>query len=214
MRASNSCRLRCFLWGLVSGPLLATILLAILVGLGLPQIGHWLERPAELARADAIVVLSGGGPARMLHGMTLYQQGWAPELWYTGDIPMPALTSFTDGQLARDFAVTRGVPLEDIRLLPTTSTWEDGREIAALALQEQVHRIIIVTNWSHSRRALCVMREPLAGAGVQVFYSSPPMLTYGPDNWWQQEDGLVAVVNEMIKFGFYGVRYGLAPWRC
>ena len=41
MRASNSCRLRRFLWGLVSGPFLATILLAILVGLGLPQIGNW-----------------------------------------------------------------------------------------------------------------------------------------------------------------------------
>ena len=214
MTASRSCRLRWFLWGLVSGPLLATILLALLVGLGLPPIGHWLARPAELGHADAIVVLSGGGPERMVHGITLYKQDWAPELWYTGNRPIPALTSFTDGQFARDFALAQGVPDKAIRLLPTTSTWEDGREIAALARAEGVRSIIIVTDWYHSRRALCVIRKGLAGSDVKVFFRSPPMLTYGPDNWWQHEDGLVAVTNELIKTGFYWWRYGLSPWRC
>ena len=40
------------------------------------------------------------------------------------------------------------------------------------------------------------------------------MLTYGPENWWQHEDGLVAVTNELIKFGFYWWHYGLVPWQC
>lgn len=211
---SISCRLRWFLRGLISGPLLATILLAILVGLGLPQIGNWLDQPAELGHADAIVVLSGGGPGRMFHGIALYQQGWAPELWYTGDRPIPAMTSFTDAQLARDFALAQGVPAEAIHLLPTTSTWEDGQEIASLAHQEDIHNIIVVTDWYHSRRALCVIKKGLADADVQVYFSSPPALTYGPDNWWQHEDGLVAVTNELIKFGFYWWRYGLIPWQC
>jgi len=211
---ATSCRLKYFLLGLVSGPLLSAILLIAVIGSELPTIGNWLNRPSLLNQADAIVVLSGGGPERMVQGITLYKQGWAPELWYTGNRPIPAMTSFTDGQLARDFALAQGVPDEAIRLLPTASTWEDGREIASLVRQEAIHSIIVVTDWYHSRRALCVIQRRLAGADVQMFFSSPPMLTYGPGNWWQHEDGLVAVTNELIKTGFYWWRYGLIPWRC
>ena len=213
MTAPRPRSFRCFLLGLVSAPLLLALLLLVTARLWLPAIGQWLAFPPQISASDAIVVLSGGGPERIVQGIALYRQGLAPELWYTGDRSISAMSNFTDGQFARDFALAQGIPADAIRLLPTTSTWEDGQEIALLADQEQLHSLLIVTNWYHSRRALCVIRRHLAGE-VQLYYSPPPMLTYGPDDWWRQEDGLVAVVNEMIKFGFYGVRYGLAPWRC
>jgi len=52
-----------------------------------------------------------------------------------------------------------------------------------------------------------------AEAGVQGLYSVPPTVTYGPDHWWRHEEGLVLVVNELIKFGFYWWHYGKIPWR-
>lgn len=199
----------------LAGALLAASVLAIVTArLWLPAIGNWLVRPSQLNQADAIVVLSGGGPERLTHGITLYQQDLAPELWYTGDAPIPTMTSFTDGQFARQFAIEQGVPAEAIHLLETTSTREDGQQIAAAVRQRGLRRLLIVTNWYHSRRALCVVRQQLADSGVTVYYDPPPALTYGPDNWWQQENGLVAVINELIKFGFYWWQYGLVPWRC
>lgn len=193
---------------------LLLVVVVLTASLWLPGIGRWLARPATTTPADAIVVLSGGGPERMMHGIALYNQGLAPQLWYTGDAPIPAMTNFTDGQFARRLAIEQGVAPEAIHLLETTSTWEDGQEIAAQVSQTHARRILVVTNWYHSRRALCVVRHHLAGLAVEVDYAAPPAQTYGPANWWQQEEGLVDVLSELIKFGFYWWRYGLAPWRC
>jgi len=212
--ATKSCRLRYFLFGVVTGPIMLTMLGIIIIRLNLSAIGYWLERPVELGQADAIVVLGGGWPERMLYGVTLYRQGWAPELWFTGNLPIPATSSFTAEQLVRDFASAQDVPGTAIRLLPTTNTWEDGREIATLARQEDVQSIIVVTDWHHSRRALCVIRKWLTGSNVTVFFSSPPILTSSPDNWWHYEEGLVAVTNELIKTGYYWWRYDMIPWQC
>jgi len=98
--------------------------------------------------------------------------------------------------------------------MPTTSTWEDGREIAALVRQEGVHSILLITDWYHSRRALCVVRRQLAPDSITLYYEPPPTVAYNPDNWWHSEDGLVSVVNELVKFGFYWWHYGVAPWQC
>lgn len=149
-----------------------------------------------------------------MQGIELYRQGLAPQLWYTGDVPFPQMANFTDGQLARRFAIDQGVPPEKIRLLPTTSTWEDGQAIATAMNRNGTRRILVVTTWYHSRRALCVIQRQLMGTGIVVYYSAPPSVPYGPENWWQKEEGLVAVSNELLKFGLYWWKYGLAPFEC
>jgi Fuc2NAc and GlcNAc transferase len=180
----------------------------------LNSLGQWLAMPPQVAHADAIVVLSGGGPERLMHGITLYKEGLAPRLWYTGDALASGMTTFTDAQLARKFAIEQGVPLEAISLLSTTSTWEDGREIAAKVSRERIQSVLLVTDWYHSQRALCVVRQQLSSTGATLYYSPPPALTYGPGDWWHNEDGLVAVSTELIKFSLYRLKYDLTPWRC
>jgi len=204
--------LPCFLLGLVGVPLLMTIVLLVSASLWLPLIGLWLAQPTCIDKADAIVVLSGGGPSRLTRGIALYKQGLAPELWYTGDVPVEKMTRFTDGRLARQFALADGVPEDAIHLLATTSTWEDGLEIAKLAGNRQIRSILVVTSWYHSRRGLSVIRHHLGRSRVVVYFSASDNLSCGPENWWQKEAGLVAVVNELIKFGYYWWRYGLFPW--
>ena len=41
--------------------------------------------------------------------------------------------------------------------------------------------------------------------------SAPDDPRYAPDHWWTTEEGLVAVVTELLKLGFYWARYGIAP---
>jgi len=200
--------------GCLAGVLLLIVGVLLTAGLWLPGLGHFLTAPVQDGRADAIVVLSGGGLERAMHGITLYHQGLAPQLWFTGDAPLPISITFTDALWAQELAEEQGVPASAIQRLRTTSTWEDGQEIARAVRQAGVHRLLVVTDWYHARRALCILRRELAGDDVQVLFSPPPTLTYGPDDWWRREDGLVAVVNEYIKTGFYWWRYGVAPWQC
>jgi len=44
-----------------------------------------------------------------------------------------------------------------------------------------------------------------------MHHSAAPDPRYDASRWWRTEEGLVAVVNEVIKLGFYWVRYGIAP---
>lgn len=200
--------------GCLAGALLLIASVLLTAGLWLPGLGHFLTAPVQEGQADAIVVLSGGGPERAMHGIGLYHRGLAPQLWFTGDAPPPMLITFTDARWAQELAEQQGVPASAIRRLRTTSTWEDGQEIARTVRETGINRLLIVTDWYHARRALGILCRELAGDDVEVLFSPPPPLTYGPSDWWRQEHGLVAVVNEYIKTGFYWWRYGLAPWQC
>lgn len=188
-------------------------LFIVAAALSLSRAAYWLAQRPRVGRADVIVVLGGGHPQRILHGISLYQQGLAPELWHTGHVKESGRTA-SFGTSAVQLAVERGVPAEAIHLLPTTSTWEDGQEIKAFAERRQVNSILVVTSWYHSRRALCVIKQQFEGSGVSILYDPPSDLRYGPDRWWRDFDDWAAVLKELVKIGFYWPRYGLAPWRC
>jgi uncharacterized SAM-binding protein YcdF (DUF218 family) len=172
----------------------------------LPVIGRWLARPAtpNPRRADAIVV-NGGTSARTLYGVELYRQGLAPELWHTG---------YASGE-ARVTAMIaeRGVPSQSFRYLATTSTWSDGTQIAAAIRDRKLRNVLIVTDWWHSRRALCATQQQLEGYDVAIAFEPAPALA-GPEDWWQDEEMRGNVVSELAKLGYYAVRYGMAPWGC
>lgn len=210
-------RFRYWVIGIITGPLVFGLLLLCTAWLWLPFLGSWLLLPSQTVqkgRADVIVVLGGGGPERLMQGIELYKQGLAPQLWVTGDMPFSQMTNFTEGELAQRFAIEQGVPFGSIRLLATTSTWKDGQEIAAALQRMGARQVLVVTSWYHSRRAVCVLKRHLAGTQIVVFYHAPPIHTAGPEYWWQQEEGLVNVINEWFKFGLYWAKYGLGPFEC
>lgn len=193
--------------------LLATALLLVAARLGPPRVGQWLAYTLHIERADAIVVLAGGNPGRIMRAITLYKQGLAPELWHTGNVWAPDKI-MPPAQSGAQLAIEHGVPAEAIHLLATTNTWGDSQEIAVLAKERQVQSILIVTDWWHSRRALCAIKKQLAGSGIAVYYAPPTDPPYSPENWWHHKRGRITVFQELGKIGFYWVRYGVAPWRC
>src|SRR5881409_2682570 len=46
-------------------------------------VAGWLVVEDPLVSARAIVVLNGGFPFRAMEAASLYQQGWAPQVWLT-----------------------------------------------------------------------------------------------------------------------------------
>jgi len=189
------------------------VLGSITVGWWLPLIGRWLAQTPQPAPVDAIVVLGGGDPERIDHAVALYRQGLGRELWHTGNMSNLA-DSRSEASYVLRVAANNGVPATMTHLLTSTSTWEDAEVITTLASQQKTHSLLIVTHWTHSRRALCVIEHQLAGTGIQVYYDPPLTPAYTPDNWWQTSMGFRNGFVELVKIGFYWVQYGLAPWRC
>ncbi len=201
-----------FLFTLLYAVFVLAFLVVSTAGTWLPAIGHWFFVQTKVANADAIAILSGGGPERLCHGFELYKRGMAPEIWYTGDKPLETRSDFMDSEMALNFAARYGVPKEKIKLLPSTSTFEDGKSIAALVKEKKIKSLIVVTSWYHTRRAMNVLHHCLADTNVIIYISSSTNLPFTPDNWWRDEEGLVSVVNEAIKTALYWRRYGVAPF--
>ncbi len=205
----------------------STLIIAVLLLLGgvlvtnpqwyLVPIGAWLALPADPPSTQAeevVVVLGGGGQQRLLHGIALFRERAIPEIWYTGNMIPEKGRAFIDPLYARTYAMERGVPEERIKLLQSTSTWEDALAVKAMAEAENVSHLVIVTNYFHSRRAMCVLRHQLANTDVSLSFSPPLSDTYDAETWWQEEQSLVDVSEEWIKVLYYWGKYGVTPWTC
>lgn len=81
-----------FIDGFIALPILGLIIgyLALQAG-WLPAVGRWFVQTNEIHKADAIVILAGGGPERLCHGIELFKRGLAPAIWCTGDRRLPAI---------------------------------------------------------------------------------------------------------------------------
>lgn len=193
--------------------LLSLALLIISIPLLGRTIGAWLALPVDARPGDVIVVLGGGYPERIYAGLDLYDRGLAPEVWHTGDIPPPgAKLSLADR--AKLIGQRRGVPADAFTVLATHSTWEDGQVIAALARERGVHRLLIVTDWTHSRRALCVIRLHLAGSGIVATFAAAPPRSYAPQSWWYSPSGIWALRREIPAIFYYWYAYGVNSFSC
>src|SRR4051794_35040912 len=151
-----------------------TILLSLLIHSSPPEcwrchVGNWLDIPPRVHAADAIVVLGGSPGERLPIAVKLFQQGLAPEFWYTGAAEDAQQGEITSTQLTVQQAQAMGIPATALTLLATTNTWEDAEQIAATARARGIHSILVVTSWYHGRRALCAIHHELKDTDVEVY---------------------------------------------
>jgi len=116
-------------------------------------------------KVDVMVVLGGGSQVRPQHAAELFQAGAAPRILVTG--------AGDCGWCAR-WLETNGVPAADIWLEANArTTFENAKFSIPLLRQMGAHKVIIVTSWYHSRRALACFRHL---APDLQFYSRPAYL--------------------------------------
>lgn len=150
------------------------------------------------AKADELVVL-GGGDGRAERAAELYRQGAAPGVLVTGH-----------GDCASNVAVLErdGVPASVIVPEPTALTTRENALLAIPLLRKMgARRVILVTSWYHSRRALAVFRH---FAPDIEFASRPSYVEWEPRP--MNRTGYSAHVNiEYAKILDYWVSYGVWP---
>ena len=187
--------------------LICTAILTLTVILGpiwLPALGYWLVRPETMHAADVIVVHGGNNP-RTQYGIALYQRGFAPELWHTGYARNePRITAMMKAS---------AIPDQAFHWLSTLNTWSDGQAIVQTIQSRQIGSVLIITDWWHSRRALCALKQQLHNGAVKVYFTTAPATT-DPENWWHDNKTRLDVIHEVIGIAYYAVRYGMNPWGC
>jgi uncharacterized SAM-binding protein YcdF (DUF218 family) len=150
-------------------------------------------------KADALVVL-GGGEGRAERAAELYRQGAAPAIIVTG---------YGDCLSNIQTLERNGVPPAVIVAEPAAlTTLENATKSVPLLRALRAHRVILVTSWYHSRRALACFRHV---APDMEYFSRPSYDHFQPKP--PNRTGYSWRVNyEYVKLIGYWLSYGVWPW--
>ena len=180
-------------------------------------IGHFLSVDDTLSPADAVVVLGGeeSNFFRTQQAIRLFEEGYAPVVVFSGGTLEDAGIACSSAQLSLEAAQQLGLPGEAVMIAPEAqSTYDEAVNLNQLVQQHDWHSLIVVTDLFHTRRAALTFRTLFDQdhPGVTIYLSAPPDPRYDAARWWQTEQGLIAVLTEVLKLGFYWANYGIAPF--
>jgi len=153
----------------------------------------------EARRADIILVLGAaeyrGLPSPVLklrldHALALYQRRIAPRVLTTGG--SGGDPDFTEGEVARNYLVRKGIPAEAILVEPEgETTWHSIVVATEMMRRMDLHSCVLVSDGYHIYRAKRMMQSQ----GVEVWGSprqpTRPLTTWAAQwLWFRQAVGL------------------------
>src|SRR6058998_1665438 len=163
-------------------------------------------------RADAIVILAGSVPDRVLEAADLYHAGLAPRVVVTRErLPRGQAALRARGvrlPKSDELTVTAlrelGVPAGAIVVLHRrgVSTESEARTIARGACARRLRRLIVVTSRAHSRRARLILRQAL-GAGIALAMRPSRYDAFAAARWWRVRRDAKIVLSEYEKLANY-----------
>jgi uncharacterized SAM-binding protein YcdF (DUF218 family) len=184
------------------------VVLALLVGAAIlvfRGIGRWLVVQDPLEPADAIAVLTGGMPYRVVEAAKIYKQGLAPEVWLTTPLgpgeELEELGVEYRGEEVYNAEILQklGVPAGSIRVLnePIVDTEDEVRVISNELTRTRKKCVILVTSPPHTRRVRTLWKE-LVGANPRVLVRAAPEDPYDAARWWGNTRDAFSVVRETL----------------
>jgi len=184
-------------FGWLGGLLLLGLALLAVYAAAIVLSGPLLGAPDAAGRADVMVVLGGDGPARADQAAVLWRRGAAPRVLITGRGDCGTIA----GRMAAGGVKRAAIMLECF----SANTWQNAEFAAPLLAGMGAHKVLLVTNWFHARRALASFRAQCPDLDFSVDSVAAPSFAeiatgpYGP-----------AVLQEYPKTAFYAVRLWLA----
>ena len=150
--------------------------------------------------ADVAIVLGGSPEERALR---------AAQLYAAGEVPKIIVSGIGDTNRAALVLKLNGVALSDIIQEPDShNTFENARNSIGICRNMGYKRLVIVTSWYHSRRAMACFRTL---APDLTIYSRPSYAGYDQAATHGERNGFVRL--ECLKLIFYWSRHGIIPSR-
>jgi uncharacterized SAM-binding protein YcdF (DUF218 family) len=178
----------------------------------LVAVGRFLVTADPPAPAQAIVVLSGSLPDRILEAVDLYQAHLAPRIILTQEGLLPGLAVLRQrgGNMQerheqnQDIARQLGVPSEAISLVtaPAWSTLTEAQQVVAYLRRQGITSILLVTSKAHARRSAMTYRD-LAGETLAIRVCPSPYDNFAPEHWWQRRPLARRLLIEYLKLASY-----------
>lgn len=188
--------MRTFLLGVLTGALLAVVSGVVALAL----IGRALAVEDPLAKADVIVAISGDEGPRTETAVSLWQQGLAPLLLFSGASLDP--DSVSSGELMKREAVRLGVPAGAILVEPLSATTEENAKRTAEVMQQRgLHTAILVTSPYHQRRASVLFARAFEPVGLSFRNHPATDPAWDPDRWWMTDPPRNRTLVELAKLG-------------
>ena len=188
--------MRGFLVGLLVG-------IVLTVGLGVfgwAAVGHALAVEDPIEKADVIVAISGDTGARTNTAITLWKQGLAPLIVFSGAAIDP--DSVSSAEIMRREALRQGVPESATLIEPASaSTEENATEVARLMDQRKLRSAILVTSPYHQRRAALLFARAFERSGIVLRNYPARDPEWDPNLWWVRDPLRSRTLIELAKLG-------------
>jgi uncharacterized SAM-binding protein YcdF (DUF218 family) len=182
------------------------VVLAMAIGLLLlPVAGMFFSGSLLLVEdhdstADVMVVLGGEPTQRPPRAIELFKQGAAPVVIVSGN---------GDCDDVRRLLEYGGVPASAIQTeCSSVSTMQNAHFCVPLLRALGAHKVILVTSWFHSRRALQCFRH----FAPDLEFISRPTVADRPQFHWPNRYERAYVLGEYIKSMGYWITYGIRPF--
>jgi DUF218 domain len=168
-------------------------------------VGRWLIVEDPLDHAQAIAVLSGRMPLRVLEAAKLYRAGYAPEVWLTHStepgksLQDMGLKYLGEEDYNREILIHEGVPPSAIHVLepPILNTADEIIAIKFALNAAPLRTVIIVTSKPHTRRVHTLWRMLAHGEG-RIIVRASSQDPFDARHWWRNTTDALDVVREVL----------------
>jgi len=178
---------------------------------GCRRAGLWLAKDDLPEHADAMVLLMGDFPGRVLQAADLFHEGRAEKLVIVHEsmgayklLESRGVNIVTSTEQAHNAFLVLGVPASVVTVLPydARSTLDEAKATRDFLLQaSNIDTIILVSAPYHLRRASMIFNKAIRKSGFKVYVGSSPSkyTSYNPREWWKRKEDIQAVLSEYLK---------------
>ncbi|MBN1416835.1 MAG: YdcF family protein [Bacteroidales bacterium] len=180
-----------------------------------PRAGSWLVKKDEPVTADAIVILMGSIPDRVLHAADLYKEKMSAEIMMVEEsmgayrkLEERGVRLISNSNQARNALVALGIPAENITIIPgdATSTQMEAEIIREyLQARPDLDTILLVSSASHTRRASMIFKTAFKTLEnpVTILCSPSPYTNFNAEKWWRDREDVQKVLGEYVKIASF-----------
>lgn len=174
-------------------------------------LGAFLIAGDPLEESDAVVLLAGGGDARLEEAVRLHQNGFAHAfvLVETGERVGDTTVDLID--LVRRELIDRKVTADAILHTEPApnSTSGEAETVRSLLEHRRMGSVIVVTDPYHTRRVAMVYRRVFTGSDIRVIVRPAGEHWFRAASWWLRPAGWEVVLLEYGKLA--ATLLGLGP---
>lgn len=190
------------------GVALVVVAVALLV-FGVRSLGVWMAGGAAAPeRADLIVALGGDDGHRIKKSAELFLAGFASAVLITGLEGSPALERAYYLNWRAKVLADAGVSADRLMIDSTAlNSFQEAGATLALLQARGWDKALVVSDPPHMRRLDWVWGKVFAGSGKSYVLVASEPAWWDAAHWWRSEKAGQFVLTELIKTGYYVIKY-------